>query len=116
LPEDKSAPDTPFPFTKTSRGLKFALRLTPRAAANRFGGIERDENDAPILKAGVTAVPENGKANTALIRLLAKMWRLPKTSITITHGATDRRKVIEIAGDPVALAEQLKQWMREENV
>ncbi len=116
MAEDKSAPTLSFPFTKTSRGLKFALRLTPRASSDRFGGVDLDENDAPILKAGVTAMPENGKANAALIRLLAKTWRVAKTSITITRGASNRRKVIEIAGDPIALAEQFEQWMREKNV
>jgi uncharacterized protein YggU (UPF0235/DUF167 family) len=60
----------------------------------------------------VTAVPEDGKANAALLKLLAKTWKLPKTSLTIASGATSRRKVVQIAGDPAVLYAMLIEWGR----
>ena len=58
---------------------------------------------AKVLKVAVTAVPENGKANDALLRLLAKSIDVPRTSLSIRRGATDRRKTVCVAGDPDSL-------------
>ena len=55
----------------------------------------------------VTAVPENGKANEAVVKLLAKAWKLPKTSLTVVAGATDRNKIVHVAGDPADLMRRL---------
>lgn len=75
------------------------IRLTPKAAANKIGAVEVGADGTPILKVYVTAVPEDGKANTALINLLAKNWKLPKSALTLIRGATDRNKVIRVSGD-----------------
>lgn len=40
--------------------------------------------------------PVDGEANSALIKILAKYFRVPKTSIIIRHGAKSRQKIIEI--------------------
>jgi uncharacterized protein len=48
----------------------------------------------------VTAPPEDGKANTALIELLAKTLRLAKRDVSLVAGAADRRKTIRLAGNP----------------
>ena len=50
-----------------------------------------------VIKTSVTAAPEAGKASTALLKLLASEWKLPKSSLNIINGATTRRKIIEIA-------------------
>gem|GEM_PF-4726516 len=55
------------------------------------------------LKVDVTAVPEEGRANDAVVRLLAKFWGLAKSRIVVIGGATDRNKVIRIAGVPADL-------------
>ena len=85
--------------------LRLRVKLTPKAAANRLQGVTPDL----VLKVAVTAVPENGKANAALIALLAKFWKLPKSAFEIESGATDRRKVLLIEGDADALAARLEQ-------
>jgi uncharacterized protein YggU (UPF0235/DUF167 family) len=87
--------------------LRLSVRLTPKAAANRLQGVVADENGALILKVAVTAVPEHGKANEALIALLAKLWKLPKSAIAIESGATDRRKSLLIEADAAELAARL---------
>lgn len=63
------------------------------------------------MKIGVTAPPEDGKANAALIRLLAKSWKLSKSDLTIVLGMTDRRKTVEIAGDSGLLMRRLTDWL-----
>lgn len=87
------------------------VRLTPKASNNRIDGMVPDAEGGVALKAGVTAAPEGGKANKALIGMLAKSWRLPKTSISVQSGAGSRRKTLVIEGDTKMLLEKLGDWM-----
>jgi len=99
------------PFTEIALGLKVAVRLTPKASRDRVEGTQAEADGGMVLKVSVTAVPEDGKANSALIKLLAKEWRLPKSAIEIVHGATDRRKTLFIGGDAGQLRQSLEEWM-----
>jgi len=63
----------------------------------------RDDGSA-VLRVRVKAVPDKGKANTAVVALLAKALGVPKSAITLVSGDTARLKTIQIEGDPVALA------------
>ena len=92
-------------------GVTVAVRVAPRAAHQRIGEIAGEANGGRVIKVSVTAPPENGKANDAVIRLLAKAWRVPKTSLSVTSGATDRRKTIHAAGEPEDLYRRLNKWM-----
>ena len=86
-------------------GVRLSVRLTPKASRNGIGAVAAEADGAAVLKVMVTVVPEDGKANAALIALLAKSWKIAKSSISITAGATDRRKTLFIEGD----AEDLRQ-------
>ena len=86
------------PFRAANGGVKVALRVVPRAGRNRIEGIETAADGRVWLKVAVTAPPEGGKANKAAIALLAKAWRVPRSSITVVAGATARRKTILVAG------------------
>jgi uncharacterized protein (TIGR00251 family) len=90
--------------------LRLKLRLQPKSSANRIDGCECQEDGTSLLKCRVTAVPENGKANAALLALLAKAWGIPKSSIAIVSGETSRNKTIEIGG---AWGELVMSWVRE---
>ena len=90
-----------------------ALRVSPRAARDRIQGVAPDGAGGAVLKISVTAVPEDGKANGAVIRLLAKAWRLPRQSLRITHGATARRKTLHVAGTPDDLAVRIRKHLGE---
>jgi uncharacterized protein YggU (UPF0235/DUF167 family) len=104
-----SAP--PSPFAAAKGGVRVAVRLTPRAAADRVGGLAADADGGVALKAGVTAVPEKGRANAALLKLLAKEWRVPRSALEIVSGTADRRKVVLVAGDAAELLQRLSEWM-----
>tara|TARA_B100000315_G_C14291178_1_gene457440 strand:+ start:237 stop:575 length:339 start_codon:yes stop_codon:yes gene_type:complete len=104
------------PFTKDPRGLKVALRLTPGARHTRIFGVATDEKGNSVIRASVTAPPESGKANVALIALLAKGWRLPKTSFSIISGTGTRHKTVLIAGNGESLVQWLEERIRSKNV
>jgi uncharacterized protein (TIGR00251 family) len=99
------------PFTKAPGGLKVAVRLTPKASRDRILGAAPEADGGVVLKAQVTAVPEDGKANAALLKLLSKAWRIPRSDMDIVLGATDRRKVVLISGDSEDLRNRLEDWM-----
>ncbi|MEA2809263.1 MAG: uncharacterized protein QOJ17_3404, partial [Rhodospirillaceae bacterium] len=56
------------------------------------------------LKAAVTSPAEDGKANRAVIELLAAEWRLPKSAFAVMRGAAARDKTVSISGEPTSLA------------
>jgi uncharacterized protein len=100
------------PFAAAPDGVRLAVHLTPGAAAERIAGLAGDADGRLALKVGVTAPPEAGKANDALLRLLAKTLHLPRRDLTLAMGAGDRRKVIHIAGDPAVLVRRLEEVLR----
>lgn len=102
-----------FPIKRLADGVTVAVRLTPRVSGDRIDGVAADAAGVPTLKARVTAVPEAGKANAALLKLLAKHWKLPKSSLSVAGGARDRNKVVHVAGDPETLYEHLARWFKE---
>jgi uncharacterized protein YggU (UPF0235/DUF167 family) len=83
------------------------VRLTPKASGDRIGGVRLDAAGAAQLKVWVTAPPVDGRANAALVELLARTWRLPKRAFTIRRGAADRTKELHVAGDPAELARRI---------
>lgn len=91
--------------------MRVRLRLAPKSSANKIAAIETDADGAGLVKAMVTAVPEQGKANAALIKLLAEDWKLAKSTITVIRGATDRNKTLLVAGETDALMQRLHQWL-----
>ena len=100
-------PVTGTPVTITEGGVLLAVRLTPRARQAAIGEIARDAGGAACLRVSVTAPPEGGKANAALIALLAKNWKLPKSRIELVSGAASRNKKLRIAGDAATLTDDI---------
>jgi uncharacterized protein (TIGR00251 family) len=88
--------------------VRVAIRLTPRARADRLEGIVRTADGAPLLKASVTAPPVEGRANDALLGLLAKNWGVPRRDLAIIGGAKSRNKTVHVAGDPAELLKRLR--------
>lgn len=74
------------------------VKLTPGAKQNKVIGWEEDLFGERTLKIQVTAIPEKGKANKAMIALLSKHWKISKSSIVIKRGETSRVKVLEVEG------------------
>lgn len=100
------------PFSPASGGVLVAVRLTPKASTSRIGNIRTGADGRQALKVSVTAPPEGGKANAALIALLAKEWKMTKGGITIERGARGRDKTVFLAGDAEVLMGKLRAWSR----
>lgn len=84
------------------------MRLTPNGGRDAVDGVETDASGETRLKMRVSAVPEKGKANKAMIAALAKMLGAPKSSIELLSGDTARQKILRIDGDPEDLIKRLE--------
>jgi len=76
--------------------LLLYVRLAPNAAQNKINAPYDDGSGQQRLKISVTTVPEDGKANKALIKLLSKALKLPKSGIELVAGHTDRNKKLSL--------------------
>ncbi|TXR50346.1 DUF167 family protein [Phyllobacterium endophyticum] len=94
-------------FREELDGIILFVRLTPRSAKDVIKGIKAAESGRYHLQARVRAVPEDGKANLALVRLLSKWLDVAVRDMTIVSGATSRLKHIKISGDAEELALKL---------
>lgn len=77
---------------------RLAIRLTPKASADRIDGWDVDPDGRPVLKVRVRAQPVEGQANAALIAFLAKVLGVPRRDVTLARGSQSRLKMIEVAG------------------
>ena len=95
------------PLVAAADGVRVAVRLTPRARADRIDRVAHLADGATLLKVTVTAPPADNRANDALQKLLAKEWRVPRRDMTIVGGQKSRNKIVHIAGDPAVLLKRL---------
>ena len=79
---------------------RLSVRVQPNASADRIGDWESDAAGRSYLKVRVRAVPEDGKANAAVEKLVAKWLGLPKSAVRVVTGARNRLKGLEIDGPP----------------
>ena len=78
---------------ETSAGISFAVKIHPRAKKNAITGEIGD-----AVKLALTAPPVEGRANQACIEFFANLLKLPRSSVTIASGESNRRKVIRVTG------------------
>lgn len=95
------------PLTSGRDGLRIAVRLTPGAKADRVLAIAATAEGKRVVKASVTAPPESGRANEALLQLLAQAWRLPRRDLAIVAGGASRYKTVLVAGNPQQLSDRI---------
>lgn len=98
--------DIVLPVSPAADGLRLRIHVTPRAAIERIGDVV-DTGRGPRLRISVMAAPHEGQANEAVIRLLARAWRLPKTALSVVAGAGKRDKTLAIRGDANLLQAKL---------
>lgn len=74
--------------------LLIPVHVTPKAGRDAVEGEVQDAAGKTWLKVKLRTAPEDGKANKALIVLLAKHFGCPKSSLTIVSGETSRHKLV----------------------
>jgi uncharacterized protein YggU (UPF0235/DUF167 family) len=97
-------------FDRRSDGVVFLVRLTPKGGREAVEGWASAADGKSHLKARVRTAPEGGKANAALIALLAKELGVPKSALAITGGEKARLKTVAATGDTSALAARLEMF------
>jgi len=80
-------------IAETSDGVTMSLHLQPRSSRTEICGIQGDE-----LKVRVTAPPVDDAANRLCIEFFAKMFKLPKSAVSIVSGQKSRHKRLHISG------------------
>ncbi|TNE25834.1 MAG: DUF167 domain-containing protein [Alphaproteobacteria bacterium] len=89
-------------FESCDGGVRVTLRVTPKAGRNQIQSVMRDAEGNLLLKVAVTDVPEDGKANKAVIKLLSKSFGIVKSDIAILSGETSRVKKLFMRLDAAA--------------
>lgn len=79
-------------LTPVAAGTRVRVRVKAGARKSAIGGAH-----GGALKVAVATVAEKGKANRAVVELLAETLRLPASAVTIVSGKTSQDKVVEIA-------------------
>ena len=96
------------PWRATPDGVVVACRLTPKGGRDAIDGAATLADGTRVLLVRVRAVPEDGKANDALVRLLADKAGAPPSRARLVAGAKSRLKQVAIFGDPAALIAKLE--------
>lgn len=78
---------------ETKGGVILQVKVSPGSKHNEVKGV-----GAGALKVAVTAPPEKGKANEAVVELLADYFALPRREVSILRGHTSRSKVVMLTG------------------
>lgn len=88
-------------------GVTFSVKVIPRAHRSEIVGMEND-----ALRVRLNAPPVEGRANEALIELLAGALGVSRAKIEIIRGSTSRHKVVRVRGAPT---EKIKQWLNKKS-
>jgi len=86
---------------------RFTVRVKPGASGDGVGGTWGEER---ALNVSVTAKAIDGKANEAVVDLLATVLRVRRRQLRVANGATHRTKVIELDDPPRDLEQRLERW------
>jgi len=72
--------------------VRIAVQISPNAKRSEVLGVFDD-----ALKIKLQAQPIEGKANEALVKYIAGALKVARSSVAITHGHTNKRKLLEVA-------------------
>ncbi|WP_455478662.1 DUF167 domain-containing protein [Bartonella sp. B10] len=79
-------------------GLVLSVYLIPKSSTDKIVGIEYRDDGRQYLIVRLRTVPEDGKANKALIKFLSKQWKIPSSYISLKSGLTSRYKRVHFSG------------------
>jgi uncharacterized protein len=92
-PSPEAAGDLSAAIAPHAQGAVLSLIVTPRSGVTAFASVEGD-----ALRLRVAAPPVDGAANAAVVKHLAEVAGVPKSSVAIVAGQTGRRKRVLLAG------------------
>jgi uncharacterized protein len=77
----------------TPSGVRVSIRVSPRCSRAQVGGVIGGR-----LVVRVTAPPVDQAANEAIVELLARTLKLPRSAVTVVAGLRSKQKVVELRG------------------
>ena len=90
-----------------SQPFTFTIRVRANASSNKVGGTA---GDPPRLIVAVQAPAVDGKANSAILKELAKAFDLRPRDFTILIGETSRDKRIQVTGDSEVISKRYEEF------
>jgi uncharacterized protein YggU (UPF0235/DUF167 family) len=85
------------PVERRGDAVDLFIKVTPGARREALGGIADDGLGVRRLVVTVTAKAEGGRANRAVVRLLAKSWRIAPSAVELTAGQASRLKRVRLS-------------------
>lgn len=89
-------------LSESDDGILLRIHLAPRASSERVMGVHNS-----ALKIAVSAPPVDGAANQALIKYLAKLFKIPQSKVELIKGETSKQKVLLLKGLHLSQVEEL---------
>lgn len=97
---------------RSDRRIILAVRLAPKSSRDAIEGVEHLGGET-VLKARVRALPERGRANAALVKLIASWLKLPPSQVSVAQGSKSRMKHVAIEGDAEELTRLIEARLAE---
>ena len=88
------------PWRREGDAISIDIKVIPNARAEAIEGVVLDADGRPRLQLRIKAPPVDGKANAAVLKLLAKRLGCPRSALSITAGASARQKRVRWAAPP----------------
>lgn len=104
--------DPSAPWRDAENGLSLRVRVTPKSSKDQVLGL-CETADGPAIQVKVRAVPEDGAANSAVEKLIAKWLGVPKSSVSVHSGTKSRVKLLHIFADASTLVDTLCEKTKE---
>jgi uncharacterized protein YggU (UPF0235/DUF167 family) len=82
--------------------VTLAVKAVPRSRSTRAVGVQDG-----ALRVQIAAPPHQGQSNAALCGYLADIAGVRRTAVRVRRGSSGARKLIEVDGDPAAIAARL---------
>lgn len=89
-------------LTEKDGGVTVDIQVKPRSSREAVGPVQADR-----LLVSVNAPPVDGKANEAVVRVLAATFGVARSAVTIVRGETGKKKTVRLAGVTAAAVEKL---------
>ncbi len=80
-------------LTEKDGAVTVDIQVKPRSSREAVGPVQADR-----LLVAVNAPPVDGKANEAVVRVLANTFDVARSAVTIVRGETGKKKTVRIAG------------------
>ncbi len=87
------------PLRQTPHGLFLHIRASPKSGRNEISGAVTSAKGDVALVVKITAIPDKGQANEAVVKTLAKAMGVSKSSFRLVSGQTSRDKVFELTAN-----------------